>query len=385
MITNIGKDIVAKFLIGQAPAYASYIAIGSGARPLTSSESFNLSAYAQKTSLDFEMFRVPISSRGYVVDIVDGVPISKVVFTAELPTEQRYEISEIGIYSAKSNPSAASKDSRMLYGFIDSENWEYHDTTTASGLGAVVATTLDANDDGAIETPSEVPHEVFRATTDNAIFNNAARKERFESCRFLNNKIFIPGNMSDITVTGSGTSEVLSTEIGTEGGNHIHYTGINVDLTRSSPEDELRLAFSVINKSADETDPERVLILLEFMSDESGTGKYAKFQVNIDGATLFKDRYQVVTKKLSELIKDPAFSWGTVSLMRMSVSVLVSGVPSDEFYVVPDAIRFENTTSLNPLYGLTGYSTIKSSEGGTLIKEANTSNLVEFRFGLSVG
>jgi hypothetical protein len=35
MITNTGKTIIAKYLLGQAPAYASYIAIGCGATPLT--------------------------------------------------------------------------------------------------------------------------------------------------------------------------------------------------------------------------------------------------------------------------------------------------------------------------------------------------------------
>lgn len=36
MITNTGKNILAKYLVGQAPAYASYIAIGCGAKPLPS-------------------------------------------------------------------------------------------------------------------------------------------------------------------------------------------------------------------------------------------------------------------------------------------------------------------------------------------------------------
>ncbi len=34
MITNTGKSIMAKYLVGQAPAYASHIAIGCGAKPL---------------------------------------------------------------------------------------------------------------------------------------------------------------------------------------------------------------------------------------------------------------------------------------------------------------------------------------------------------------
>jgi hypothetical protein len=34
MITNTGKTIIGKYLLGQAPAYASYIAVGCGATPL---------------------------------------------------------------------------------------------------------------------------------------------------------------------------------------------------------------------------------------------------------------------------------------------------------------------------------------------------------------
>lgn len=33
MITEFGKGIIGKYLIGQAPAYASYIAIGCGPMP----------------------------------------------------------------------------------------------------------------------------------------------------------------------------------------------------------------------------------------------------------------------------------------------------------------------------------------------------------------
>jgi hypothetical protein len=39
------------------------------------------------------MFRVPISSRGYVQE--NGM--NKIVLTAELPTEERYEITEVGL------------------------------------------------------------------------------------------------------------------------------------------------------------------------------------------------------------------------------------------------------------------------------------------------
>ncbi len=149
MLTTKGKNILAKYLVNQAPGYAGYIAIGSGANPLSTMTYYVNSAsvsapiatfrtnsthtfkagdkvfingvdnaydgsytietvpnttaftvngfsatttvtpvsngtvtynYVDKTSLDFEMFRVPIVSRGIVVEN----SLTKVVFTAPL-------------------------------------------------------------------------------------------------------------------------------------------------------------------------------------------------------------------------------------------------------------------------------------------------------------
>ena len=79
MITNTGKSILGKYLLGQAPAYASFIAIGCGAKPLDTTDA--LGDYSNKKNLDFEMLRVPISSRGFV----NEGGLDKIVFTAELP------------------------------------------------------------------------------------------------------------------------------------------------------------------------------------------------------------------------------------------------------------------------------------------------------------
>jgi hypothetical protein len=128
MITNTGKGILAKYLLGQAPAYASYIAVGSGPKALASDAVFTTGQkeeYSEKKSLDFEMFRVPIISRGYV----NENNTDKLVLTAELPTEERYEITEVGIFSAGANPSVGAFDSRVLYTFGSTEGWEQHTST----------------------------------------------------------------------------------------------------------------------------------------------------------------------------------------------------------------------------------------------------------------
>jgi hypothetical protein len=212
MITQTGKSIIAKYLLGQAPAYASYIALGSGAKPLTdisfsvsnkaltsnvatittsANHNFSVGGYitvdnvdttfdgihlitattsntisyavtaslvssvavspvgtvshnfTNKENLDFEMFRVPIVSRGYVEE--NGV--SKVVLTAELPTDERYEITEVGVYSAGSNPATANTGSKTLYAFTSTENWEFHDSVGSSAL-ETVSQALDFSNSG---------------------------------------------------------------------------------------------------------------------------------------------------------------------------------------------------------------------------------------------
>jgi hypothetical protein len=184
MITDKGKSIIAKYLIGQAPAYASYLAFGSGAKPLGPTDTFE--DYSEKKSLDFEMFRSPIISRGYVTE--DGV--SKVVFTAELPTEERYEISEIGVYSAASNPSSTANDSKTVLAFSSTENWEYHTSVGATEI-PLFTEPLHPGPGNIIS----VDQKVFQAGATNPTFANDLRLARYERPRFLNNGVFISGDI----------------------------------------------------------------------------------------------------------------------------------------------------------------------------------------------
>jgi len=374
MITNTGKSILAKYLVGQAPAYASYIAVGCGATPLASDGVFG--DYSGKTSLDFEMFRVPITSRGYVNE--GGV--SKIVLTAELPTEERYEISEVGIYSAGSNPAAGAYDSKSVYSFVSTENWEYHANDQAIALPVVYSPLDGSNNDNVIDQP----YNVFQTNADNRIFTDEDRVSRYERCRFLNNVVAIVGDDSSLTINSSNHIVVPS------GANHIHLTGAVIDFNKNAPTDEIKFAFSLVNKDPDPSIvPDAVRILLEFGSSDSSsdTGEFARFEVNItdDGSYDFAtNRYFVITKQLQELYKSSGFTWSTVNVVKIYATVLNNSVPSSDFYVCLDAIRLENKNTANPLYGLTGYSVMKNSEAKTIVKSANTTNYLEFRFGLDV-
>ena len=376
MITNTGKTILAKYLIGQAPAYASYIAVGCGINPLPSDADLNQYDFSDKKSLEFEMFRVPIISRGYVSE--DG--IEKVVLTAQLPSEERYEISEVGIYSAGSNPSAGAYDSKTIYAFTQNENWEYH-TALVSSVIPTVYTPLDgANSDNVIDQAQNV----FQTNADNRIFTNTDRINRYERCRFFNNIIAIVGNDSDL--------QVVDGHLNPASGNHIHLTGASLDFNRNAPIDELRLAFSVVNKDGASTaTPDGVRILIDFASsDVHNEGQYARFEVNLENGTgenqhdFSTSRYIVSKKQLQELYKSAGFTWSSVDVVKVYACVINNGVPSSDFYVCLDALRLENIGTVNSLYGLTGYSVIKNDNARTIVKSANTTNFIEFRFAMGV-
>jgi len=314
MITNTGKSILAKYLIGQAPAYASYVAIGCGAKPLATNQAFG--DYSDKKALDFEMFRVPITSRGYVNE--DG--INKIVLTAELPTDERYEISEVGIFSAGSNPSAGAYDSRTLLAFTVNENWEYHN-------------------------------------------------------------VMMRGDSANLQIQSNHL-------VPATGSNHIHLLGTALDFNRNAPTDEIKLAFSVISKDPDPSIiPDEVRILLEFAeSDSPGVGEWARFEVVMpaDDYSFANNRYYVITKQLQELYRSTGFTWNNVTIVKIYTTVIKNNLPSDDFYVGLDAVRFENVSTTNPVYGLTGYTVLKNTNAETIIKAANTTNYIEFRFAMDV-
>jgi hypothetical protein len=383
VITDIGKTLIGKYMLGQAPAYASYIAVGCGPRPLDTPDSAE--DFSEKKSLDFEMFRVPISSRGFVNE--NG--INKIVLTAELPTEERYEITEVGIYSAGSNPSAGAYDSKNIFAFTSTENWQYHTATSAVAIPVISIALDDPEYDNVIATTNSV----FQSNADNSIFYKPSRVNRYERSRFLNNIIFIRGNDSDLSISeDSGPTEdhfVIE-----PGSNHIHLTGANVDFTKNAPTDELRLAFSLVNKNGDSISiPDTVRVLVDFASTDAGTGEYARFEAEINHGTSgnpelvqdFSDnRYFIVSKQLQELYTSANFTWDAVTVVKIYACVIDGGVPSGDYYVALDAMRLENIATVNPLYGLTGYSVIKTDGAETIIKSPNTSNYLEFRFSIGV-
>jgi hypothetical protein len=374
LITNTGKEIVAKYLLGTAPAFASYMAFGSGPQPLGSADSHSFNTYAQKESLDFEMFRVPISSRGYVFE--DGV--NKLVFTGELPSQEKYEITEIGIYSAGSNPSAAGFDSRNIVLFSQEEAWQSVTASTADI--PVVSAALDSGDDNVID----VAYDVFQANSDNRIFYRNNRNDYHERCRFFNNVILVAGDFSSIKDATSSTD--LSSAY------HILKTGTSINLSQNSLSDKIKIAFSVINKSASltlstpYTGPDSVKIIVDFINTSTKKARLIFNVVDAGNASIdfSNNRYYAIEKNISDVVQEDGFSWADVTSLKIYACAVTSNALTDSYYIGLDAIRVENVTTQNPLYGLTAYTVVKNADEQPILKASNTNNYIEYRMSVGV-
>ena len=369
MITETGKNILAKYLIGNAPAYASHIALGCGAVPVE--EVADLGNYELKSSLDFEMFRVPISSRGYVLE--DGN--TKIAFTAEIPSLERYEITEIGLYSAGSNPIISGYDSRILYSFSRQEPWLYGGTTIVP-----IDTPLD--EASAPNNDVDTTSVVFQTNATNKFFANINRQKRNEQCRFLNNMMMVRGDMSP---TGTSSANYLS----------LPTTSLNLEKNASS--DIIKIAFSVVNRygALPATKPKEVTINLQFVTATGATATLtgvAKDVASGGDADFTNNRYYIVSKSLGQLVTTSGFFWSQVNLVKIFVTVLdATNAVSDDYYVALDAIRLDNVSSENPIYGLTAYSVVvnQGTDGSTtyptpVVKLPNSSSYVEFRLGVDI-
>lgn len=363
MITNGGKEIIAKYMLGQTNAYATHLAIGCGAEPLRTTDTPpSLDELLLKEYLDFEMTRVPITSKGFVDNSKEFTITSKVVSSntatittstpndislgetififdagtpyngthivtgidqasneisfflsasnqsgsggslrvvrtslsliAELPADNRYEITEIGIWPAANNTVASASDSRNIFNF--SGGWQEH------GISIAEPPTITNFGTGGDINQLVVPQKVFYAPTSNDIFSNVLRKRRKEGPRFLNRSLLMRGDTSRIT--GNPGSWVATGVNPGETPIHVHLNGVNFNIARNSPSDRLNLAFSLIDKdSTGNQVPNKVKILMEFFPNEvTTTNGFAKMEILINGQDFFANRYKTVNIPISQ-------------------------------------------------------------------------------------
>ena len=372
MITNNGKEIVAKYLLGQAPSFASHIAAGCGSRPLSTEDSVVISP--TKKSLDFEVFRVPISSKGFIKE--DGV--EKIVFKAEMPTNQRFQLSEVGLFPAQSNALAGKYDSKLLVTFTPSETWSY----VKNGSASAVPYLNEALDQDNVLSNISVSQSVVFINSDATIFNNSDRKNRQEPPRFLNRSLMVSGSTSMI-------SEDFTID---ENSYSIENSSLSFDLSQNLPTDQIKFALSLVSKTATtNSNPDNVRIVLEFINNISNSNSESPKAVGrfdlpsssfISGGET--NRYITVSKNISDFIKDDTFSFANINLIKLYVSVLSSGVPTNNYFVILDGIRIDNISTPNPLYSMIGYNLIVTEDGLPILKSENTNNYIEYRFGIGV-
>jgi hypothetical protein len=87
----------------------------------------------------------------------------------------------------------------------------------------------------------------------------------------------------------------------------------------------------------------------------------------------------------NRLVKTNNFDWSQVYSVQVYASVQDgSNNTLPDYSIILDAIRFDNVSNNNPLYGLTAYTVVKNSSAMPLIKNLNSSNLIEFRIPLGI-
>lgn len=388
MITNTGKEIIGKFLLGQAPEFATHIAVGCGAQPLFPNQTLSsetIDDLKERETLEFEAFRVPITSKGFIKE--DGV--EKIVFKAEMPTEQRYQVSEVGFYPSAANSTAGAYDSKALSVFTPTESWVIYSQDSSSNVLAITDNSILADASANVITDDLA----FYISSDATIFDNEGRKLRQEPTRFYTNALAVSGSASRININPDNSFSVGSASY------RIENSSLAFNLSQNLPTDQIKLAFSVISKQANnDTAPDKLRVILDFVNNLPGLeleSPKARLGIEILQADFDvlntgqspdpQNRYRVITRTLSQFNVDDTFSWANINLTRLYACALDSSDNLlDTYYVAFDGLRLENVSSDNPLYGLVGYNIIRSDFAYPILKAQNTNNFVEYRFGIGV-
>lgn len=383
MITNKGKGLIARSLAGQMASPFSYIAMGVGPQPTVVQA--EPASFKNKTSLDFEAFRVPVSGASLVYE--GG--LTKVALTATLPSAQRYEFSEVGIYSSEFNSLLTTEAPRMLYTFSSNEGWKYHTGTSVTDIAYVGSVTTNAFDIDAVPGSALA---VF-LSADDSLFFTPNRKN--QNVRVYQDSLLVAGSLSTIAID-------VTPPIDAEwalGGDHLHVTSIPINLSKAREDDEIKIAFAVLNKTYSEiaTHPADEVRIVVVFKDSDDSSMYAKMQVQVTDAvtgvanqvpedTDFENNgYYVVKTPIRDLVTSPTFSWENVTVAQIHVEVTPAATKTaDDYYVAIDAIRFDSNNDNNPAYGLAAYSVVQNASASTELKNAQTESQLEYKIVLEV-
>lgn len=465
MITNKGQQIVTKYLLGQAPSYASHIAIGCGAVPVDDNSDIVLDPTTQ--ALDFEMLRVPVTSRGVVNDLFSKQIVSierdlggdsvletfdnhgmkigqeftlsfpsetygeanfqnedgsffvvtnvtantisytdpnradedswpepsasgeeelgylvfskeRIIFKAELPSDQRYQITELALYPAANNVTAAQYDSKIISSFSSAEGWQWNNGENIEIIPSKVAIEDDEND-----ILANLVGTVAFIAASNPAFDQTPRKQRYEPLRFKNQFIMLSGDSCELDENFDIVGE----------NRHLETSNISLDFSKNSPDDFVKLAFSLISTDLNPGSggADLVRIKLQFINNftsgfASPPAATANIELNSADFDSGNNRYKVVNLQLKDFVRDSGFAWSNINLIKLYGCIFAGGEVTNGLYLGLDGIRLDNVNTLNPLYGMTAYTKIKNARENLqpILKLENTSNYIEYRFSLGV-
>jgi hypothetical protein len=356
MFTNSGSSLLAKYMLGQLPAFATHIAIGCGTKALTTEPSGN--PYINQSKLDFETYRSKIISRGYVNN--GGVPELSLI--AELPTNNRYGITEIALFPGLENPSAKDYDSRILLNFVD-ESYVYSSTSITD----ISSTTINIPNSGTISDSGKT--EPFFISSSDGQLTSEDREKRLEAPRFLDKALIMKS-------TSTGVVEARN---------------INIDLSKNSPEDYVSLAYSFLNDAVGDGLGVQNTYTVTMQLMTSSETDYYTHSFTIDAASLTDSRYNVEAFQIKDLTA-VGTSPTLYNINRVRFSIAKTGGSATELnWLLLDGLRIDNTSSFNSSFGLVAYKVIvnpvtigMTTLGMPIIKASNTTNFIEFRFRLDV-
>jgi hypothetical protein len=212
--------------------------------------------------------------------------IKKIAFVAEIPTSSRYLITEFGLYPSGTNSFSTGSESRILADFTQQEVWQYVNGTTLTYTDIPYYSVI-GNGAGDIT----ISDKAFQTNANNSLFDQGERPLRNEKPRFLDDSTIIAGNMSEFTAALTAT------------GDYISISNFGADLSKNSASDELRLAFSIINKPyTPSATPRSANIMLDFINSNGIDSAKYHFRIS-DAATLanlYDTRYHVLSLKLGD-------------------------------------------------------------------------------------
>jgi hypothetical protein len=173
---------------------------------------------------------------------------------------------------------------------------------------------------------------------------------------------------------------------------HILKTGTSINLSQNALSDKIKIAFSVINQSSSlvlstpYTGPDSVKIIIDFINPSTKKARLIYNAVDSASATIdfSTNRYYVLEKNISDAVQEDGFSWGDITSIKIYACAVTSNALDDNYYIGLDAIRVDNVTTQNPLYGLTAYTIVKNADEQPILKASNTNNYIEYRMSVGV-